>query len=246
MIKNNVLLLILFLLPLEIVFANDVYFLNNLTHNIDSWLNNEMTHSQFITILENYEDELPKEKSYQYYHSKSIIKFYKGRVYFEQNESDKSISQLEECQSLSQKALEIEEKADSWRVMSDAGSLIMIQKGLTYIIANSKKINDYALKSLELDSNNIKASFIVAQGFINAPALFGGNKKKGVKMLNELLTIRSISKETSYYIYITLSKLYMKDKKINEAIESCKAALVIYPGSKKALDLLKELKSMLS
>ena len=75
----------------------------------------------------------------------------------------------------------------------------MLQKGLPYIIQNSGKINDYALKSLEIDSMNSKAHIIVAAGLINAPPIFGGDIKKGISILKNLI-IDEDDKEASLIV----------------------------------------------
>lgn len=242
MTKNRI-IFFLVLLPLYLIYTQEKTVLENLPNSVDKWFNNELTHNQFIEVLNRYETGLDIEDSYDYYHTKSIINLYKGQAYYEKKDSNSSIFELEKSLNSAKNAIKIKETSDSWSVMAYAGSLIMIQKGITYIISNSGKVNDDAKKSLSLDKNNIRGAIVFAQGLINAPLIFGGNKKEGIRVLENLLKKREINKEFSYTIYMILAELYQKQNKINKALKNCRYAVLIYPDNINALKLINELEA---
>lgn len=242
MIRSKV-IFFLIMIPFSLAYSQVETVLEKLPGSVDKWFNNELSHNQFIEILNNYEEGLDNDNSYSYYHTKSIIKLYKGQVYYEKKDSISSINELEKSFKSATYAKEIRETSDSWSVMAYAGSLIMIQKGVAYIISNSGKVNDHAKNSLSLDKNNIRGAIVFAQGLINAPMIFGGNKKEGIRVLENLLKKREISKEYSYIIYMIMAELYQKQNKIDKSLENCRYALIVYPNNRNALKLIRELES---
>ena len=155
--------------------------------------------------------------------------------------TESSLNELEACQELITKSLSYGDFSDGWRVMSEAGSYIMLQKGLGYIIANSKDVEKQAEKSVELESDNARALLIVAQGLINAPAIFGGNKKKGMAMMETLNLRRDIIDEDQYFIQMALSDVYKSNKRVADAIQIYNQLLNQYPFNEYIMKKLKEL-----
>lgn len=229
--------IILFIFILSIympVFANsDIQ--DKITPIINSWLNNNMSNTQFIEEIDFLNKNMDDPKN------KSLLHLYTGQAYFELEDKKKSITELETAINFANNALSNGEDSKQFRILAEAGSLIMLQKGLSYIIKNSGKVNSYAQKAVELNSDNTKAKFIIAQGLINAPKLFGGDFDKGLKDLIEILNTPTISEEEKFYINITLSEIYKSNKDKDKAITYCKDALSLYPNNEKANNILKEL-----
>jgi tetratricopeptide (TPR) repeat protein len=218
-----------FLLLFTILLTIKIFSLDT---EVDKWLNSEITDKLFIEYLTR-EVSLAEDP-----YEKSIYHLYLGQVYFNNERKKDSIKELEVAIDYADSALREKESADLWRVKSEAGSIIMLQKGVSYIIRNSKKVNEYALKSVAIDNNNIKAQIIIANGLINAPKVFGGNLELGLKQLNQLTSSIIISREDKFNCFIALSTAYKRDKKNRLAEEMCKKALEIYPENLRAKELL--------
>lgn len=207
---------------------------------IDKWLNAELTHSEFIKINQ---QEVIKINDKDYLSAIDLSKIYMniGLAWYRLNNKDESIKNLEIARKYAQKSLDLKETAEGWRLLADNGSYIMIQKGITYIIRNSGKVHNQALKALELDNNNPRAALINAQGLINTPKALGGNKKEGISILQELATRKDLSNEDLFYINIALTQALKSIKEIESAKSVIKKALRIYPNNTHANDLLKTL-----
>lgn len=208
---------------------------------VDIWLNNQISDRQILLFLEDEEEKLTTETTYDTLYNRSLINLYRGLLYFYNEEKEKSITYLERAIEYGERANKLKEASDNWRVISEAGSYLMLQKGVPYIIKHSKTVNDNALKALSLDRNNYKAAIIVANGLINAPKLFGGDKKKGIAIL-EGLTTENSTKEIQFSKLYSLSVGYKLSKKRTEALKYVKEALKIYPQNKQANELLLTLK----
>lgn len=230
--------IILYMILLILLQLNIMNFMDN---NIDLWLNDKLSNTEILIVLDNEEKDLNSTQDYNFFYKLSIIDLYRGQVFFYEDEKKESISYLETSIENANRAKQIKETSESFRVLSEAGSYLMLQKGVPYIIKNSKAVNENALKALTLDKDNNRASIIVANGLINAPKLFGGNIKEGLNMLLNLDMSQS-PKEVKFNRAFTLSKGYKQDKKIDKAIKYCNEALKIYPKNKEALELLFTLK----
>ncbi len=215
--------------------------INSLNNSVDLWLNSDISAKQMLVNLDQEEKQLKENESFDYSYGKSIINFYKGQVYFYDDEKKDSIKYLELAILYAEKANSIKETSDNWRIISESGSYMMLQKGITYIIKNSKAVNDNALKALELDNNNHRASIIVANGFINAPKLFGGDINRGINILMEL-NLNNVSREVRFNRLFTLARAYKQNKKRDLAITYCEKSLKIYPGNNAVKELLLSLK----
>jgi len=205
--------------------------MNNLNSQIDLWLNNQITNLEVIDYL------IEEEKKGLTNYELSLNYLLMGRAYLADENSKTSIEFFEKSIDFATRANKKKESSDNYRVISEAGSYIMLQKGIPYIIKNSKDINDQALRSLELDKDNIRSSIIVANGLINAPKFFGGDINQGISILESLDT-NQWPKEVEFDRLIALSNAYEKKKSKNNAINSAKLALRIYPNNKKAKELL--------
>lgn len=209
---------------------------NELEKKVDLWFNNNLSNSDVIDFLDlNLENETLST------YEKSLFYLYKGQVLFLEKNKKESILSLEKAITEIELALSKENKSDYWRVMSEAESYIMLQKGVTYIIKNSKNVDAHAKKALELNPNNIKASIIVSGGLINAPSIFGGDIDKGIDLLLLSTKQESITKEENFNVLISLSTAYENKKDKDKAIEFCFNALKIYPNNIQAREKLRSL-----
>lgn len=202
---------------------------------INKWLNSEITHSDFISITI---EELTSTTD-----SLEIAELYLniGQAYYYQEKKEESIEFLEKGMNYAKQSIKEKESSEGWRIIADSGSYIMLQKGLGYIIKNSSKVQDYALKALELDNLNSRASLIDAQGLINAPKVFGGNKKKGISILEEQRKRDDLNREDRFFIEMALTQAYKGNKNPEAALEAINRALQIFPGNIEAQKIKEEI-----
>lgn len=243
--KKIITVLILSVLLISPVSAEDITVFSENYHNLYSkWMNGDLDSPGLLEAMNDLERQLTSEpENWETLYWRSRAALVRGQVYLEEKNEELSLIDLFKSQELSMESINMRNNSDSWRLMADAGSAIMLQKGLGYIIKNSSKVQEYAETALELDPMNARASLVIAQYLTNAPAIAGGNKKEGIELLRELSQRNNLNKEDSYYIYLSLSESLQKKREKNEAISSCRKALESYPGSVKALNLLKDLQS---
>ena len=210
--------------------------LPQLSSNTDLWLNREVSNEQMLDLINSEEKTIiQSDKNYNY--KISLIELSKGKVYLSINNKKLALMHLENATNYAKKANLNNETSENYRVISESGTYIMLLKGVYYIIKNSKEINDYALKAIEMDSNNLRAKIIVAAGLINAPKIFGGDIYKGISILESLSTEKS-EKEVQFNRVIVLVNGYITLKDEPKAKEYLIQALKIYPNNKEANELL--------
>lgn len=228
---------VILLCSLFSISAADTFFEES-TNTVESWLNNTITDMELISDFERIGTTIESNE----YHKKSLTQLYIGLAYFEYGDKKLSLKALENAQEQSELALMEGKTSENWRVDAEIKSYIMLQKGISYIIKNSNKVSDNAQKALDLDPANARASLIVAQGLINAPALFGGNIKKGIKTLENLTTRDDLKREDIFFIYKSLGDAYKKSKKRENAIKAFEKALEIFPKNQEISEELRSLK----
>lgn len=186
----------------------------NLDNDIELWVNNQITISDLIERLQSAKKSTEQQ-------------ILLGKFLYIAGDSDRSLAILEPLYRELQKRLNLEESAELYSNTSEVGTYIMIQKGVRFIISNSSKVNTYAEQALEMNPNLIKAEIIILNGLINAPKLFGGDKKKGVSGLKNILKRGDI---TNLEKYETLSALITSTKDKKEIESYVNEIKKIYPG----------------
>ena len=132
------------------------------------------------------------------------------------------------------------ETAEGYAVVSEAKSRLMIIKGIAYIIANASAAERYAQRALELDSGNVTALLVFAQGKVNAPRLFGGNVELGIELL-ESITKREVEDSQLFTAHYALAVAWRKKRDEGKALDAIDAALRVFPGSPEARALRDDL-----
>jgi len=199
---------------------------------IEKWINSERSDEISLSKLEQLKIELELfddiNDKYLWLSKSALVK---GMILFFREDKKNSISELKTAQDFAQKSLELSNSSEAWRLLSDAGSFIMLQKSTGYIIANSGKVKEQAEKSIELNRRNARASLIVAQGLLNAPKIFGGDKEKGIRLIEDLIKREDLSYEDRYFIMSALSDAYVALDRDDDAVRNYRMMLSIYPGS---------------
>lgn len=223
------------LIVISFLLTSSLLLSQNREEVINNWLDYKISHKSFIEItleeIEGSTDLLELSKLYL-----NI-----GQAYYYLGDKDNSIKFLEKSKELAQDSLKERETSEGWRLVSDCGSYIMLQKGVSYIIKNSAKVQEQAVRALEIDGSNSRASLIDAQGLINAPKIFGGNKKKGIEILEIQSRRDDLNREDSFYIEMALAQAYKGSKNKEQALKAINRALKIFPGNEEAKKVLSQL-----
>jgi tetratricopeptide (TPR) repeat protein len=205
-------------------------------------MNDEISPQNMISLMNGYEDDLNLlEESRDTLYWKSKTALIRGQVYYSLERNNETLNEMEICIEMAEKSMTYGEYSEGWRLQADAGSYVMLIKGVANIIANSGKMQNMAKKSLLLDPDNARSSLIIAQALINAPPLFGGNKKKGSEILERLNNRNDIKNEDRYYIMLALCEAYKALNRKDDAIRTYRNLQRIYRGSTYVQSLLNEL-----
>ncbi len=210
----------------------------------NAWIGGELSAEELIEELHVMESALEENaSSWANCYWRSRVSLAKGQVLFENGEKELSIMELQRSEQLAWMSIDIKNNSDSWRLLADAGSYMMLQKGMGYKIRNSSKVKAHAKMAMELDPENARASLVVAQYLMNAPRFVGGNRREGIELLQSLSLRTDLNREDGFYVLMALSKALQKDGQYNDAIRACRKALNSFPGSSFARETLSELQS---
>lgn len=201
---------------------------------VDSWSNGETDSGVLMEEIGVLEDALIAGGStWESLYWLARIAFIRGKIHFESGDKEASLAELDRSHQLIRESIGIHDNSDSWRIMSEASSLIMMQRGIAYIILNYAKSWKQAERSLELDPHNARAHLIVAQFLTNAPRIAGGDMKKGIALLRDQSSRSDLIDEDRFLLLLALSEALERDKQIDEAARVRKEALKVFPGYRK-------------
>jgi tetratricopeptide (TPR) repeat protein len=201
---------------------------------LDSWLNDEISSEALVEGISAFEDTLIAEnETWEKLYWLSRMALIRGQIYYEAGNNEASLVELEKSHRLIEDSIAIQEHSDSWRIRSEASSLIMVQRGLLYIILNFKKAQKQAAKSLELDPDNARSHLIVAQFLTNAPGIAGGDMRKGLEILEEQASRDDLIDEDKFLLLLTLSEALDKNKQTDRSRFIYQQSLEIYPDYRK-------------
>ena len=102
----------------------------------------------------------------------------------------------------------------------------------SYGMRNIGKIEENAIKALELDPNNLMAKHLIASRYILAPWPFA-NIRKGVAILEEITSqnYMILERDDLFSLYLLLEAANLKQRKNQEAQIWRDKAAAIYPGN---------------
>jgi len=233
-------------LPMFLYAENLEEFQQDLQFSMESWLTNDISSNDMFSRLNELEVNLEQKSSdWESVYWKSRLSLIKGQILYEQGKKRASIRELQKCLSLAEESNQENERSDTWRTMSEANSLLMIQKGILYIIANFSLPQDQANRALELDPDNARASLVTAQFLSNAPAIAGGNLEEGLALLKRLYERDDLSGEDRFAVLQSLSEIYIDNDRMRDARIYCRLALNLYPGNIRCNELLSEIEEEL-
>lgn len=121
--------------------------------------------------------------------------------------------------------------SESWRMTSECVSQLCLLKSTAYVITNGPKVSTYAEKALALDPRNAAAKVIIAAAKVYPPAMFGGNPKRGIELMQDALATGTADRDDLFNIYSGIGLAYGKLKDTENARRWLEKALELYPGN---------------
>lgn len=225
-----------YILSIDTNLLREYLFLEDATYNFD------ISYSDFLqksTDFANKLQNIPDSKLNFYW--KSRITNLLGIQAFRQNKKQEADVLFSESAKLAESANKISEFSEGYGMMSEAKTQLMLLRGVFYIIQEGANTEALADKALVLDASNVRAIIIKAYGRINAPAIFGGDPKKGIALLNTFISKSDLSKSEAFLLYYGIALGQIKLGESKSARASILKALEIYPNNKDALAVFKSL-----
>jgi len=214
----------------------DYLFLEDATYNFDISYSDFLQKSKELSIkLQNISD------SKLIFYWKSKIVNLQGIQAYRQNKKQEADVLFTESAKLAESANKIGEFSEGYGMMSEAKTQLMLLRGVLYIIQEGANTEALADKALSLDATNVRALIIKAYGRINAPAIFGGDPKKGIALLNTFISKSDLSKSEAFLLHYGIALGQIKLGESKSARASILKALEIYPNNKDALAVFKSL-----
>ncbi|MBN1835314.1 MAG: tetratricopeptide repeat protein [Spirochaetales bacterium] len=121
--------------------------------------------------------------------------------------------------------------SEGWRMMSENISQLCLVEDLGFLLANGRKVAEYAEKAQALDPGNVAAQIILAAAKVYPPAVVGGNPRTGIVMMQQALDLGATEKDDLFNIYSGMALAHSKLGRKEEACAWFEKALQLYPGN---------------
>jgi tetratricopeptide (TPR) repeat protein len=121
--------------------------------------------------------------------------------------------------------------SEGWRMMSEHISQLCLVKDIGFILSNGRKVAQYAENALALDPENVAAQIILAAAKVYPPAVFGGNPRIGIVMMQQALDLGAREKDDLFNIYSGIGLAYSKLGQKAAARGWFEKALELYPNN---------------
>lgn len=156
-----------------------------------------------------------------------------GRSWNEHGDKQKAIAQFELAWEQAKIALAAGETPLSLMASVRAISSLCMVKDIGFVIAYGPKISPYAQKTLDLEPGNSSAAITLAAAKAYPPAVFGGNPKKAIAEMAELIRRRpgGFEKNELFDLRACVGTAYVKLGDTAQASAWFDAALELYPGN---------------
>lgn len=207
------------------------------------WLNNEISNEELLRKMNGFDVSLSRQTaSWKNLQRRAQVSLTRGQMLYETDQKKLSLEALEKSRDYAGKSINLNNQSDTWRILSEASSLIMLQKGMFYIIANFTEALDQAKEALKLEENNERAALIVAQFLCAAPAIAGGDLQEGLSIMKNLLQRTDLTELDRFLISRSLSDVLIDERRWSEAETYCLQALLIYPSNKISLEQISKIR----
>ena len=175
-----------------------------------------------------------KEKDQFYW--KSWIEYYMGRSERDRKNLELARQHLEKGLAYIDRALKSGDFSEGCTVKSELiGQMCLVQRELShmfYLISNGPSVNRLAQEAIRLAPANGKAQIIIASSKIYPPAIYGGNPRKGIAMLKQVLEIPGLEPDDLFNVYSGIGIGYGKLGESATATNYLQKALAIFPSNK--------------
>ena len=148
-----------------------------------------------------------------------------------------AISHYDEGMKLAEKAVKEKPGAEAWLLRAENLSQLCSLRSVAYAMANGLDVEKFAKNSLNFDSRNANAQYLIAARWVYAPAPFS-NHTKGIEMMKDILENGDMDKDNYFNVYSSIGYGYVQQKKYSDARPWLLKALEIYPTNKYANELL--------
>ena len=138
---------------------------------------------------------------------------------------------LENAMEMARESLNLYESADCYRVLADAGAAWMVTKGLVGIIKMAPNVKKWSDKAIAINSDNALAAVISSQGQIHAPKSSGGDPRKAVRRLTELISRTDLDNVERFRACSVLVQAHKKLKENDKSAYYCEEARSIFPNN---------------
>lgn len=170
----------------------------------------------------------------------SRCEYFMGRAYLFEERKTEAGRHFEEGMRLAELALSIQESAEAWQMRAENLSQNCLTRSTSYVMSNGPNVEKFSKNALALNKRNASAQYMIACRWVYAPSPFN-NFRRGMDMLNAILTEADVEKDDRFNIYISIAYVHTKQKNISQARSFIQKALEIYPTNKYAKNLLDEL-----
>ncbi|MCL2067776.1 MAG: tetratricopeptide repeat protein [Treponema sp.] len=167
----------------------------------------------------------------------SRCEYMMGRVYQFDERKDEAAARYSEGISWAERAIEIQETDEAWRMLAENISQSCVVRSTAYAMANGLKVERYSKNALALNGRNAAAQYMVAARWVFAPAPFH-NYRRGIEMMNAIFTEGDMEKDDLYNVYSAIGYAYVQQKRYADARPWLLRALEMYPTNKYAQSLL--------
>ena len=181
-----------------------------------------------IDKLEEIENSFNEKDNYSYYVFKGDMELLIGEIkeVFDQEDAEDNFSI---AKKFGEKALDEEQTFLAKRIYYESITKLFNYRGLFFILNNSKKAEDLLDDLLILKPKDKMTLLLQAFYYVDSPAIAGGDKSKGIELLNEIKEF-----DDPVFNFIAANKLwriYKDEGDENKANENFKYAENIFPGS---------------
>jgi tetratricopeptide (TPR) repeat protein len=183
----------------------------------------------FQSAVSMVEEENLGERQRLYWLSR--LEYVMGRAYQSREDKKRAAPHFEAGLDYAQRAVELEEFSDGWRMMAENIGQLLLVRGTSFLLSNWTKGPQYAQRALKTDPENVPARIYLAAAKVYPPAIAGGDPAKGIEMLTQTLALQSGEKDDLFNIYSGLGICYGKLRRKAEASEWLLKALELYPNN---------------
>lgn len=161
----------------------------------------------------------------------ALLEYMMARAWHAAGNNDRAGEHYDRALAAVEQSLGLRRSSEGLRLQSETISQLCLVRGLGYTILNGPRVAPLANEALELNPDNGKAIVILASARVYPPAIFGGNPREGIRLMEEALTKPDIETDDRFNIYSGIGIAYDKLGDRARALRYLERARAIYPGN---------------